>query len=91
MERSSTKILSVNCKGASRNEDCLKYILETIYPQEKWLLDNKIHVIENLDESYITKGTPGISIEHEILVGRPSGGTIIMYKDSLDTYCGICQ
>ncbi len=94
MERISTKILSFNCEGASRNRDCIKYIIKAIYPdiiclQETWLLDNKIHVIENLVKSYITKGKAGINIKNEILVGRPSGRTIIMYKASLDKYVSI--
>ncbi len=55
--------------------------------QETWLLDNQIDVIEKLDKSYIRLA--GIDIENNILVGRPSGGTIIMYKDYLHWYVSI--
>ncbi len=91
MERSSTNILSFKCEGASRNRDCIKYIIypDIICLQETWLLDNKIHVIETLDTFYITKGKAGINIENEILVGRPSSGNIIKYKASLDKYVSI--
>lgn len=85
--QSNFKMISLNCEGGSRNKNCIKYILETESPdflciQESWLLDNRLSEIESLDRSYLTKGKSGVDPEKQIIIGRPQGGLITMYKSS---------
>ena len=51
--------------------------------QEHWLLPNDINHLSNLHTDFFAVGQSAVNLADDILVGKPYGGTGILYKRSL--------
>jgi len=51
--------------------------------QEHWLLPTELHILNNLHEDFYGLGKSAVELTSDILLGRPYGGTCILYRKSL--------
>ena len=79
-------VCSFNCRSikTSANEIvelCNSY--DIICLQEHWLLPNELNYLSDIHNSFLAVGQSAVDLSDEILIGRPYGGTGIMYNKSL--------
>jgi len=51
--------------------------------QQHWLLPNELGLLSNAHSEYQYCGLSAVDISSDVLVGRPYGGTAILYRKSL--------
>ena len=54
--------------------------------QENWLLPTELDLLNNTHSDFFGTGSSAVDITDNLLVGRPSGGTAILYRKS---FCNI--
>jgi len=75
-----------NCRSVKNSvhevrELCAKFDLILI--QEHWLLPNELGMLNNIHPEFMSVAHSAVDISHDVLVGRPYGGTAILYRKSL--------
>jgi exonuclease III len=86
MDKNCLKICTFNCRSLKNclpavYELCNKY--DIVLLQEHWLMPNELHVLNSIHSEFQSCGLSAIDISSDILVGRPFGGTGILYRKSL--------
>ena len=56
---------------------------DIVFLQEHWLLPNELRLLNNAHDKFQSYGLSAVDISVDILVGRPFGGTAILYRKSL--------
>jgi len=51
--------------------------------QEHWLLSTELRILNNLHEDFYGLGKSAVDLTSDILLGRPYGGTCMLYRKSL--------
>jgi len=51
--------------------------------QEHWLLPKEIDYLNHIDKEFLAIGSSTVNVGNGLLIGRPYGGTAIMYRRSL--------
>jgi len=82
----SLSICTFNCRSIKSSvtevvDLCNKF--DIICLQEHWLLPNEISYLSNIHPDFLAVGHSAVNLSQEILIGRPYGGTGILYKRSL--------
>ena len=77
---------SFNCRS-------LKYSLPAIHNlccshdivllQEHWLIPNDLHLLNSVHPDFLSVGQSAVDLSHDLLIGRPYGGTAILYNKQL--------
>ena len=57
--------------------------------QEHWLLPNELNLLSNIHSDFFGCGYSAVDLSADILVGRPYGGTAILYKKSLSKFISV--
>ena len=79
-------ICTFNCRSikSSLNEIySLCSNCDIVLLEEHWLLPNEISFLSNLHPDFMAIGHSAVNLSNNILVGRPYGGTGILYRKSL--------
>ena len=91
METKNNKlaICTFNCRSVKNSvhevrELCEKFDLILI--QEHWLLPNELGMLNNIHPEFMSVAHSAVDISHDVLVGRPYGGTAILYRKSLSNF-----
>ena len=76
-----------NCRGyssikASYNK-LLLFQCDVLFVEERWLLSSKLHLLQNISNELIVISKSGMN-DHELLTGRPYGGTTIFLRKTLN-------
>lgn len=56
--------------------NCYDFILL----QEHWLLPDELGLLNCIHDDFISYGLSAVDVSRDILVGRPYGGTAILYR-----------
>ena len=83
---SSLRLCSYNCRSVKNSlHDVAKLCIDNdiLLFQEHWLLSADLPMLNNIHTDFLSYGLSAIDITKDILVGRPFGGTAILYKKSL--------
>jgi len=56
---------------------------DIVFLQEHWLLPNELGLLNNTHDKFQSFGLSAVDISTDILVGRPFGGTAILYRKTL--------
>ena len=85
-------LCSFNCRSvkSSVNEIidlCLK--CDVICLQEHWLLPNELDFLSSINNDFLATGYSAVALDQDVLVGRPFGGTGILYRKSLREFVKI--
>ena len=59
---------------------CTKY--DVLLLQEHWLLPNELSCLNNIHPDFLAFGQSAVDLANGILVGRPYGGTAVLYRKS---------
>ena len=81
---SELKLVSYNCRGWRSGSDYVKFLLQSCdlcFIQEHWLYRDHLEAL-NISEDFLSVGVSGMD-SSEILLGRPFGGSGILYRKSL--------
>ena len=81
-------LLSLNVEGFVRNDCYVKHILLNESPdflclQETWLMDGNQHVLDKVNEDYISFAKSGVDNVNRIYTGRAHGGVAILFRKRL--------
>lgn len=60
---------------------CTKY--DVLLLQEHWLSPNELDYLNNIHPDFLACGQSAMDISQGIIIGRPYGGTAILYRKSL--------
>ena len=53
---------------------------DVVLIQEHWLLPNELDLLHNVHFDFYGFGTSAVDITSDLLIGRPYGGTAILYR-----------
>ena len=83
-------------KLRSYNYHCIKRSLPNVHQlcekhdlvvlQEHWLLPDELPLLSGVHADFLANGTSAVDVSNKILVGRPYGGTTILYRKSIADY-----
>jgi len=83
MARNDLQICTFNCRSV---KNCLPVLRELcdrfdfILLQEHWLLPDELGLLNNIHEDFLSFGVSAVDVSRDVLVGRPFGGTAILYR-----------
>ena len=80
---SSVRVCSYNCRGVKNSVDEIRELCQYsdfIFIQEHWLLPFDLGILNNIHNSFLSTGQSAVDISTKVLVGRPYGGTAILYN-----------
>jgi len=80
------KLCTFNCRSVKRSfpevrQLCNNYDLVLV--QEHWLMPDELQLLSNIHPDFLACGASAVDTSRDILVGRPYGGTAILYRKSL--------
>jgi len=91
MEGSLTNIslCTLNCRSVKNSvveisSLCNDY--DIVFLQEHWLLPHDLDFLATIHPDYLAVGQSAVDIDKDVLVGRPYGGTGILYNRKLSKY-----
>jgi len=58
---------------------------DIVFLQELWLLPHELNLLANLHHDFFGVGSSAVDTSSSMLVGRPFGGTAILYRKSLNS------
>jgi len=83
MDPLNVTICTFNCRSVKSSIMEIKDLCaksDFVCLQEHWLLPNEVILLSRLCTDFLAAGSSAVDIGHDILVGRPYGGTAIMYR-----------
>jgi len=88
------KLCTYNCRSL---KNCLVDMLtlcdrhDIILIQEHWLLPFELGILNMIHDDFLAQGTSAVDLSKGLLIGRPYGGTAILYRKSLASSIAIVQ
>jgi len=79
-------ICTFNCRSFKNSLPVIHDLCEhhdIVMLQEHWLLPNELGLLNNVHDKFQSYGLSAVDVSIDILVGRPFGGTAILYRKSL--------
>lgn len=79
------KLISFNCKGLKRSNECVKALCDSadvIALQETWLLPYEIPLLGEIQKEFMYTGKSSIDLSIGLLKGRPFGGVAVLWRKS---------
>jgi exonuclease III len=86
MEDNSLRICTLNCRSLKSSMQDVNRLCEShdiVCLQEHWLLPSELGLLNNIHSDFYSSGSSAVDITGDILVGRPYGGTAILYRKTL--------
>ena len=77
-------ICSFNCRSAKSSVKEIAQLCDThhfVLLQETWLLPNEIDFLSSIHTDFYACGHSSVDISNNILIGRPYGGTGVLYHN----------
>jgi len=87
-------VSSFNCRSLKSSLMEVKELCKLshfVFLQEHWLLPCDTPMLNNIDVEYIGTGRSAVDISADILLGRPYGGTAILYHKNLSPYIQVLE
>ena len=84
--RKSLSVCSFNCRSAKNCIPVLQQLCancDILLLQEHWLLPFDLDLLNTVHCEFYSYGLSAIDLSSDILIGRPYGGTAILYRKSL--------
>ena len=83
--RSGVQLCTFNCRSV---KNCLPDVMnlcrshDLVLLQEHWLLPHELSLLNSIHPEFLSTGLSAVDVSSGILVGRPYGGTAILYRKS---------
>ena len=82
------RLCSFNCRSIKSSITEINHLCDMhdiVFLQEHWLLPHELNLLANLHDDFFGVGFSAVDTSIGMLVGRPFGGTAILYRKSLAT------
>lgn len=79
-------LCTFNCRSSKSSVDEIRQLCnnyDIVMLQEHWLLPNELNILSSIHPEFFAIAQSAVDISQDILVGRPYGGTAILYKKQL--------
>lgn len=86
MEDNSLRICTLNCRSLKSSFQDVNRLCDThdiVCLQEHWLLPSELGLLNNIHNDFYGTGSSAVDVTSDVLVGRPYGGTAILYRKTL--------
>jgi len=86
------KLFSYNCRSAKRSLPEIQQLCEKhdlVVLQEHWLFPNELPLLSGVHADFWSYGSSAMDMSNKILVGRPYGGTAILYRKSIADHIAV--
>ena len=83
LHNSSISVCTFNCRSV---KNCLPEIYrlcdthDFVLLQEHWLLPFELNILNNIHPDFLSHGLSAVDVTSDVLIGRPYGGTAILYR-----------
>lgn len=89
LHNNNLQLCTFNCRSVKSSvyeihNLCTNYDL--ILLQEHWLLPNELDLLNSIHPDFLALGQSAVDMSQGVLIGRPYGGTAILYKKSLNKF-----
>ena len=77
------RICTFNCRSVKSSISEVKQLCnrhDVVLLQEHWLLPHDLNTLNDIHSEFLSVGLSAVDTSKDILVGRPYGGTAILYK-----------
>lgn len=88
----SFSVSSFNCRSVKSSVSEVRELCnvsDLVFLQEHWLLPNELGMLNNLHPDFVAFSKSAVDISQNILIGRPYGGTAILFKKEFSN-CVTC-
>ena len=85
-DTSVLRICTYNCRSVKKSLPEVRRLCDShdiVCIQEHWLLPSELDYLSNIHNDFYSVGSSAVDVTSDILVGRPYGGTAILYRKSL--------
>jgi len=85
-------LCTFNCRSVKSSIDEILNLCQTgdiIFLQEHWLLTHELNILSEIHAEFLADGQSSVDSSAGLLVGRPYGGTGILYRKSLAPHMSI--
>lgn len=87
MQHNSVSFCSFNCRSAKSSISEIRELCEShqfvFFLQETWLLPNELNFLSSIHSDFYAVGQSAVNISNDVLIGRPYGGTAVLYRKHL--------
>ena len=83
---SKLTICSFNCRSVKSSVDEIAELCSLshiVCLQEHWLMPHELSLLSNISADFLATGSSAMILDKDVIVGRPYGGTGILYHKSL--------
>ena len=83
MANNNLNLSSFNCRSVKNSLVDVKNLCDSadfVLLQEHWLLPNELDILNHIHPDFYGTGLSPVDIASDILIGRPYGGTAILYR-----------
>src|SRR5208282_4022629 len=83
MASSSLRLCTFNCRSLKSSLDEIKQLCndhDIIFIQEHWLLPFELDILSSVHSDFHGVGLSAVDTSVNLLIGRPYGGTAILYR-----------
>jgi len=83
VRQSHLNLATFNCRSVKSSVNEVKQLCDSydsVMLQEHWLLPHELSMLSVLYPEFLAVAESAVNVTHDILVGRPYGGTAILYR-----------
>jgi len=87
-------ICSFNCRSIRSSVDEIAELCSMshiVCLQEHWLSPHELSLLSNISTNFLATGSSAMTLDNDIVVGRPYGGTGILYHKSLSSLISVIE
>jgi len=86
MDKRSLSVCSYNCRSIKNSMPAVSRLcgsFDIVLLQEHWLLSSELDMLQSIHSDFCAYGLSAVDCSSGVLVGRPFGGTAVLYRKEL--------
>jgi len=86
MDKRSLSVCSYNCRSIKNSLPAVARLCDSydiVLLQEHWLLSSELDMLQSVHSDFYAYGLSAVDCSSDVLVGRPYGGTAVLYRKEL--------
>ena len=88
------RLCSFNCRSVKNCAPVIRELCDAhdiVLLQEHWLLPNELNFLNSIHKDFLSIGLSAVDLTTDILVGRPYGGTAILFRNNIFSRCSVIE
>jgi len=89
MNQHNLNLTTFNCRSVKRSLNEVHTLCDScdfLFMQEHWLLPGELDILNGIHSDFYSIGYSAVELTNDVLIGRPYGGTCILYRKHLSHY-----